>query len=987
MKIKQISRTLNKYIPYSKNMKKLLFAFILFNSLNLFSQNGTIRGTIYEEESGQTIIGANIAIIEPLTGTFTDLDGKFSISNAPGTYDLQISYISLKTIVLNDVVIKSGEVTVIDDVYMKSAALELEIVQITATSTRKSEVALNMMKKKSIAMMDGISAEKMELIGDATAIDAAKRVTGVSIEGGKYIYVRGLGDRYSKVTLNQVDIPGLDPDKNSLQMDLFPTNLIDNITVSKNFTSDMPADFTGGLMNVETKSFPDEKFMNFSIGTSYNPSMHFNSEYLAYEGGKTDFLGMDDGSRELPRFASSNNIPTPLSGASEERVNSFVNSFNPTLGASRETSLMDYSMSFAIGDQKQLAKNKDNKWSKRNPTLGYMLSLSYKTEYQHFDDVTYGEYQRPKSSSEYEMVQANLQTGEQSSKNVLLGGLAGLAYKTTWSKIRFTLLRLQSGESRAGKFLLENSPSAVGQSGYIASSDNLEYNERSLTNAILHGKHILNKSGWEIDWKLSPTLSTSNDPDIRRTTFTYTPMDTFFSAGAGGNPSRIWRSLEEVNATAKIDLCKDYKLFNEEAKLKFGGRFTYKDRDYEILTYDMQFWRSQDWKSDDPNEVLDPSNVFPNNPNGIYYQAGNPTPNPNAYQSNIQNRAVYISNEMNLSSNLKSILGVRMENYVQRHTGRDQAYASGDHTNGNNLNDDVVLESIDFFPSLNLIYNYAEEQNLRFAYSKTIARPSFKELSYAQIIDPLTRRIFNGALFEYNDWDGKLIETRVDNLDLRWEKFMERGQIFSASIFYKRFDNPIELVRIPEQQTTAEFQPRNVGSANLLGIEIEATKSMEFITDKLSDFSFSGNVTLVQSQVDMTDREFDSRKSYVKDGQNIENSRPMAGQAPYVINFGFTYNNEEKAIQAGLFYNVKGPALQIVGAGLFPDVYQEPFHGLSLGVNKKLGEEGKTTIDFKVSNILGDRVESFYQAYKAEDQIFSSLYPGRSFSLGISYKF
>lgn len=980
-------------------MKKLFFALLLVSSVSVFAQNGTIRGTVYEEESGQTAIGANVVVVNPLTGTSTDLDGKYSISIAPGTYDIKVSYISFQTQHIKGVVVKSGEVTVLDDVYLKSAAMELGVVEVTATATRKSEAALNMMKKKSVAMMDGISAEKMELTGDASAVDAAKRVTGVSIEGGKYVYVRGLGDRYSKVTLNQVDIPGLDPDKNSLQMDLIPTNLIDNIVVSKNFTADMPADFTGGLMNVETKAFPDSKFMEFSVGTSYNPSMHFNNDYLTYDGGNTDFLGYDDGTRALPRYSNSINMPSPSSGHSNEQVNEFVRSFNPTLGAERKTSLMDYSMSFSYGDQKQLAKNNESSWGKKNPTLGYIFSIAYKTDYKYYDDVTYGEYQRPTESSDYELVQANLKTGEQSSQSVLVGAMAGLAYKTTLSKIRLTAMHLQNGESRSGKFFVENSESAVGQSGFIASSNNLEYNERSLSNVLLHGQHLTEDRKWEIDWRVSPTYSTSYDPDIRSTGFTYTPIDTFFSAGAGGNPSRIWRSLEEVNLTAKADITYNYELFEEDAKLKFGSSFNYKDRNYEILKYDMQFEWNQDWNSDDPNQALDPSVIFPNQPNGSYYYNSNPFLNPNAYESSVQNIAAYVSQEMSLSPRLKTILGVRMESFTQWHTGRDQAYAQafeqalssgGDLRNiqaGNSLNDEVVLESVDFFPSVNVIYNLTEDQNLRFAYSKTIARPSFKELSFAQIIDPLTNRYFNGAFFEYEDWDGNLVETRIDNLDFRWEKFMERGQIVSASVFYKSFDSPIELVRIPEQQTTAEYQPRNVGNASLVGIELEATKGMEFISEKLADFSFSGNVTLVRSQVDMTDREFNARKNYEKDGQNIDDRRPMAGQAPYVINAGITYKNVEKAFQAGLFYNVKGPALQIVGTGLYPDVYQEPFHSLNLGVNKKLGEEGNTTIDFKVSNLLGDRVESFFQSYEADKQVFSSFNPGRAFSIGVSHKF
>src|SRR5690606_6938265 len=189
----------------------------------------------------------------------------------PGTHVLQISYITYQTITIEQVAVSPGKVTLLPNIRLKSDNLELSEVVITAEAVRSSEVALLSMKQKSAGMMDGISAAKMKMTGDATAVEAAKRVTGVSIEGGKYIYIRGLGDRYTKTTLNGVDIPGLDPDRNSLQMDIFPTNLIDNMMISKNFTANLPADFTGGILNIETKDFPTGKILNVSIGTSFNP--------------------------------------------------------------------------------------------------------------------------------------------------------------------------------------------------------------------------------------------------------------------------------------------------------------------------------------------------------------------------------------------------------------------------------------------------------------------------------------------------------------------------------------------------------------------------------------------------------------------------------------------------------------------------------------------------------------------------------------------
>lgn len=963
-------------------MKYLVTVFFFFSFLSLSAQQGKIRGTVFDDKTGETLVGVAIQIEGTTTGTITDLDGQFSMDLNEGTYSLLMSFISYQRLTVSEVQVKAGEVTVLNNLRLKESTLELEEVVVSAEIIRTTEAALNTIKRQSATIMDGISSAKMKLAGDDTAVEAAKRVTGVSIEDGKYIYVRGLGDRYSKTTLNGMDIPGLDPDRNSLQMDIFPTNLIDNMLVSKNFTADMPADFTGGMMNVETKDFPEEKFISVSASTSFNPDMHLNSDYLTYSGGKTDVLGFDDGTRALPARAKLPNIPTPVSGASQQETVDFINSFNPQLAADRKTSPLDYSVSFSLGDQLSLRKSASN-----SPKLGYIFSLSYKTEYNYYDDVVYGEYQRFIDPNKYEMRYATMQNGELGEKNVLVGVLGGLAFKNKLTKIRLMGLRLQNGESRAGIFSIENDGEAVGQSGYLATSHNLEYNQRSLSNVLLNGTHVLKSSGWEIDWRLSPTFSTSEDPDIRKTAFTHTSNGSFFMAGAGGNPARIWRSLEELNAIARFDATKKYFFKGKDAKLKVGASHTYKQRDYEILFFDIQFFGGQSWPNPDPAIVLNPENIYPNKPNSIYYQSGNNNPNPNAYESNIHNTGLYLSNEFYLLPKLKTILGLRAENFVQRHTGRDQSYASGDTQNGSNLDNDIVLESLDLFPSVNLIFALTNNQNMRASYSRTIARPSFKELSFAQILDPISNRIFNGSLFTYSDWDGNLTETRIDNLDLRWEMFLQRGQIFSVSAFYKKFDDPIELVRIPEQQTSTEYQTRNVGDGQLFGVEVEFRKDLDFIAPAWSNFNLSGNLTVVESQIDMTSAEFNSRKSYEKTGESIESTREMAGQSPYVVNGGLTYSSRDVGVEAGLFYNVKGPTLSIVGAGLFPDIYIKPFHSLNFSLNKKIGKDQNTAIELKVSNLLDSTMETYYQSYQAEDQPNTGISPGRTFGIGVSHQF
>lgn len=961
----------------------ILFLLLLLFTTQSYAQQGIIRGTVYDGSTGETLVGVSVVIKDSFTGTATDLDGKFELKAEPGTHDLQLSFISFQPLTVEGVEVKADDVTVLNNLELSESTVELEDVVVTARAIRNTEAALQTMKAKSSVMLDGISSAKMELIGDGNAVEAAKRVTGVTVEDGKYVYVRGLGDRYSKTTLNNVDIPGLDPDRNSLQMDIFPTNLIDNMVVSKNFTADLPADFTGGLMNVTTKDFPDKKIFKLSVGTAFNPDVHFDSEYLTYDGGNTDWLGFDDGSRGLPAAARQSNMPTPISGASDEEVNSFVRSFNPQLGAKTATPVLDYSASLSLGNQFQLNENE------KNPSkLGYILSLSYKADYEFDSDVQYGEYQKDKDPDENEMVYATLRNGAAGNKNVLVGLLGGIAYKNNFNKIRLTAMHLQNGKSQAGQFAIDNSPDAVGQSGYYAESDVLEYTQRSLTNIFLNGTHVFEDRGWEIDWRLSPTFSSSDDPDIRKTAFTFrSDGDVMFNAGAGGNPSRSWRELNEINATAKVDFTKDYALFAHDAKLKFGFGHTYKKRDYEILLYNIQFWGGQNWEEPDASAVLDPENIFPNRPNSIYYMSGNSDPNPNAYESTVNNTAAYISNEFEPFPNFKTILGVRMENYVQTHTGRDQKFANGNTETGNNLDNEEVLNSLDFFPSVNFIYSLSDDQNLRASWSRTLARPSFKELSFAQIMDPISDQTFNGGLFPYPDWDGNLTETYINNIDLRWEAFGNQGQNVSASLFYKQFTDPIELVRIATQQTGNGYQPRNVGDGTLYGFEFEFSKNLDFLSPSLKYLNINGNLTLVKSEIEMTDTEFESRKAYEKTGEAIDDTRDMAGQSPYVINAGISYNNYDTGWATGLFYNVKGETLSIVGTSLFPDVYVAPFHSLNFSLNKKFGEEQRTKIDFKMSNVLGQSRESYYQSYGAQDQVYSIFNPGRTFSLGLSYKF
>ena len=964
------------------------------------AQNGNIRGTIYEEATGEPLYGVTVVIAGTTTGAITDFDGRFDISIAPGTYDIQASFVSYRTVTIRGVEVASGEVTVIDVISLQEDVQQLEEIVIEADMIRDNEAALLTLKKKSANVMDGISAARFRKIGDSDAASAVQRVTGVSVEGGKYVYVRGLGDRYTKSILNGVDIPGLDPDRNTLPMDIFPTSVIDNIVVLKSFTSDLPSDFVGGLVDLQLKDLPEDRTFSVSADLGYNPSMHFNDQYLTYSGGSKDWLGYDDGTRAIPtsgltsfpaNFAEVVGRPNSVQGLQYQNI---LQRFGPNMGAMKQRSGMNYGVGLSFGNQVPVGKNK----------LGYILSLTYKRGTDFFQDVEYGRYGlNQRDNTVLEMDQRELQVGDFGVESVLVGGLAGISYKREKSKYKFYALHLQNGESRSGLWGYRGSDQG---SVFDGIQTNLEYNQRGLTNLLLDGTHFLSGGAWEIGWKISPTRSRLEDPDIR---FTRLRIDNgvYQTGTESGLPERIWRNLEEDNLVTKIDVTRSHNLFSRDARLKFGAANTYKTRDYLIEGFqinprgvDLQtgyplppsFEGSSDtWFIPEPSnlpndEIFAPYNLWPTDANGFLgttYEATFVPNNPNAYSSNINNMAFYVSDQAMVTEDLKAIVGLRVENYEQRYTGQNQLGTIV-------LNNDVVIEDLGFFPTVNLVYGLTEQQNLRLSYSQTTARPSFKEASYAEIYDPMTGRTFIGGFFVDEDkatgqviWDGNLKTTDISNVDIRWEMFRERTQMVALSGFYKSFENPIEIVQYAILANS--FQPRNVGRGQVIGAELEFRQNLTPSTNNI--WTVSGNVTVTKSEIKMNPIELQSRRDNARDGQEIKDTRDMAGQAPYLINFGLAYGGVTSRLEAGLYYNVQGETLQYVGIVDRPDVYTVPFHSLNFNATKTLGAKDQMRLGLGVTNLLNSARKQVFQSFGAMDQVFGLVNPRTEVKLKFSYSF
>lgn len=953
--------------------------FIFLAPTLLFALNGSIRGSVVDGKTGETLPGVTIYVEGTTLGTITDFDGKFNIQVDPGKYDLRVSYVSYETVIIKELEVKPGDVVLLDNLHLKETTVDLSEVTITAEAIKNTEAAMLMMKQKSVNLIDGISAVNFKKIGDSDAASSLKRVSGISVVGGKYVFVRGLGDRYTKTILNGVDIPGLDPDRNTLQMDIFPTNLIDNIIVHKSFSAELSADFTGGVIDITTKDFPERKTGNISLGIGYNNLMHFNQNYLSYEGGKTDFLGFDDGTRAIP---ATDDIPffsevvADPDGSKGIRFREIMGNFNPTMAAQKQASLMDYSLGFNIGNQLPGEKR----------TFGYNFSFTYKVNQEFFEDAKFGNFGLSSDADTYELETREYTVGDYGVKSVLLGGLAGFAMKTQRSKYILNVLHLQNGESKAGIFSYTGSDQG---SNFEALQHNLEYSQRSLTNILLSGNHYTANNNWEFEWKLSPTRSSIDDPDVRFTRYE-TRGETFSISTEVGFPERIWRELDEINLVGQFNVIHSLKLFDHDAKLRFGSSYTYKDRDYQIRSFALNVRGLA--LTGNPDELFYPENIWPHNGNlniGTTYESRFIPNNFNKFSSNNQNIAVYLSSEIQPFEKFKTILGLRAENFEQFYTGQNQTVA-------NDYNNEKVLGNLDFFPSVNMIYSLTSKQNLRISYSQTVARPSFKEMSFAEIFDPISGRVFVGGLFRDADdvagieyWDGNLRETKIQNYDLRWELFNGHGQTISMGVFYKLFDHPIEIVQYVSQK--GAFQPRNVGNGSVQGLEMELRQSLKFMSDALNKFTLSTNITLSQSQIELSATEYQSRLEIARNGEKVDKYRMMAGQAPFIINAGLSFDGGSKGFwkefEAGIYYNMQGATLEVVGIADRPDVYTLPFNSLNINVNKSFGESKKWQVGLKIDNLLGDNKESVYRSYEAQDQFFTYLKQGRTIQLRLGYKF
>ena len=668
---------------YKKLSPIKLLVLILFTIFNVNGQTGKIAGTIMDGEFNEPMAFANVLIKNTTKGTTSDFDGKYFIDVEAGNYTLVFSYIGYQTIEISDVVVKSNDEVIVDVTLNTNS---LETVVITTTVRKNTESAILDLQKKSITLLDGLSAQSIKSSGASNIASAVKNVPGVSIQGGKYVYVRGLGDRYTKSILNGVDIPGLDPDRNTIQMDIFPTNILDNIIVVKSAAAEYPADFTGGVIDIVTKDFPTKANYTISTGFGYNPDMHFNDNYLNYSGSNTDFLGFDDGMRNIPvnRYQV---IPGTFDNSTV--LSNMTNVFNKELMAKQANSGANFNFGFTAGNQFDVGDDK----------LGYQLSFSYKNKTQFYDDRFDGTYMRDQNNSSInELVGTRISEGVEGKNTVLLSSLAGIVYKRDNSKYKINFLHIQNGESSAGLYNQQIAQAAGGSGFEPIKKDALLYTERSITNLLFEGNHSFDDANWKLNWKVSPTLSRVYDKDHRITPLQQSQNGNYFiSPSAASRPIRIWRNLQEISLVAKVDAVRKYNFMDRPAKAKFGFNQTVKQRDFSIDDFQFEISGQNIVADGNADNLLLSENIWtPQTDQGSHLVWGDLYEPANTFDATQNISAGYLSNEFSVSEKLKAVVGLRAELFSAIYTGQNQAATEI-------FVDEKIIDKLDLFPSANFI--------------------------------------------------------------------------------------------------------------------------------------------------------------------------------------------------------------------------------------------------------------------------------------------
>ena len=905
----------------------------------------TITGTVTDSDTEMPLPEVTIRVADTQIRVKTDGTGAFSLDLPIGTYRILANAPFYNTYTIPELEVKAEETPEPLQVLLTPQVVKLDAIKMPVQLSQSSERGLLEQRMRSSGIEDSISTEEISRLPASSAGEAIKRVTGVSIVGGRYVFVRGLGERYSNTLLNNVEIPSPEPNRRVVPMDIFPASLLASLQTVKTFSPDQPGGFAGGSVQVFTKDFPEDLTMSLSMSTGFN-TQATGEEGLAYPGGDYDFLGFDDGSRALPSLIQDEAAEIPIrergrfttAGFTSEKIQAFGQSFENVWTPERRPIPVNQGYKFSLGNSNTLLGKE----------FGYLGVISYGNSH------SYGTQVR----NAYR-IGLNRQLSPVTAYHVERSG-----NEVDWGTVLNTSLRFSPQHQVSLRSLFTHTAEDETRTweGFNADrntdmeSTRLRYVERQLFSGQLAGTHDFNfdepslagpeQPNVAMEWRLTYSRAARDEPDTRENIYEDRGDGTFVFRDVTQSGSRFFFDLEDNEYNARID----WKVrVDTDGLFKFGGLLRDRARTFDVRRF--RFLPSDQVDTtvnlSDPPEILFQSeHIAPR-----VFELRESTRSTDNYLADHNIYAGYLMLDLPLSAKWQVMSGVRLESSDQQVTTYDPFAATRREIEAN-------LQTLDWLPGLNVTYRIAERMNLRFAASRTITRPDFRELAPFEFTDFVGGRTILG--------NPDLERTQIDNFDFRWEAFPQIGGILAVSAFYKRFQKPIEQIVQPQAEVRITYE--NAEGAHNYGLELEARQNLGVLTDALRKFSINTNAALISSQVVLPE----------DIGIQTSTERPLQGQCPYIINLSVGYEDPNWGISSALAYNIFGHRLSEVGNHGVPDVYEQPRGQLDVSFSRTVADYFKLSVSAK--NLLDP-----YVHYKIGKATYLEYKLGRSFSLGISY--
>ncbi len=901
---------------------------------------GVVRGRIVALETKKPVPGARVYVRGAPVEAVADQDGRFSLELPEGEYGLAIMHPDFSTEGVSDVKVRHEQPTDLT-VELTPLSVTLEDFVVTAPHIQGGIAALLDERRESANVSDVIGAEEMSRTGESDAAGALRRVTGITVVGGKFVYVRGMGERYSCTLLNGQMIPSPEPERRVVPLDLFPTDVLESVVIQKTFSPDSPGEFGGGVVQLRTRSYP-EKF-TFSIGASvgYNSETTFE-QAPTHPGGSRDWLGMDDGSRALPeeiRNASPIRAGDRFTqGYSEEDRARFARMLRNNWTVYEATVPPARGLSLSVGDSLRIGE----------VPVGLALSLLYDDDYQLTNRVSnrYGTSEATVGGIQ-EVTSFRIRSFE---RVVSTGGIlvAGSEY-AKGHKIKSTTLLLRLSDLSTDLIW------GVDAEDYDIRWSRLRFVEQQLLTEQIVGEQSI-ADGLRVDWRYAYSTANRDEPDRREYYYRNEapkgqPQDFMLSGRPDGN-QRVWSELRDRIHDFGADLTYRFKPWaGLDASAKLGGARVNRKRDVDTIRLSFNGSLPPEVRRQAPDEVF--SDKYIGGDGG--WLLDDVTQGTDAYVAKQQIDAAYLMTELPVMKSLDMMVGVRAERSSQHvdtfDPFSDTAPISAD------------VENLDWLPAGTLTWRFTDDMSVRGAYGRTVSRPDFRELSRASFLD-----VTSGTRYFGNP---DLERAVIDSYDMRWEWYFSTDELLSVGVFYKQFDKPIE--QVVAGGTDISLTWNNAKAATNYGAEIEARSQLGFVDPVLGDFYGALNFAVIRSNVDLGDQA----------AASTSKSRPLQGQSPYVLNaqVGFDDTSEEgTGIQAAVLYNLFGERISEVGRFGLPDVYEKPAHRVDAVFAQKLGLGFR--LKAKASNLL-DPTVSFRQA----GRVVQEYKLGRDFSLELSWSY